>query len=79
MTQDTHHHKCTRCGERFQCEAPQSQNFDGYPEVVCWSYHEQGNDWCEDCLGQMLVEQAHDEWWEAIGSPELDRMHEEIL
>ncbi len=74
-----HPHKCRRCGNLFQCAAPQRENYDGWPDVVCESYHVEGYDWCEECIGQMLVDQEHDEWWEGIGAPELDRQHEEIL
>lgn len=67
-----HPHKCVHCRQLFQCAAPQQANYDGWPDVVCESYHIEGNDWCENCLGQMLYDQAHDGWWEAIGGPELD-------
>lgn len=69
-----HAHPCRKCGNKFPCYGPEEYNPDGWPEVVCLAYHEENQDWCENCLGQMLEDQAHDEWWEGIGSYELDDM-----
>lgn len=36
---DLHHHPCQFCGRKLPCDGTRSANPDGWPEVVCATFH----------------------------------------
>jgi hypothetical protein len=48
-----HTHPCAVCGKPVECDGTLEENHDGFPEVICLSYHMENGDirWleCEDC------------------------------
>ena len=52
----THHHACKQCGVEFECSAPIANNYDGVPERVCILVLEEGDQYCEDCLGSDAID-----------------------
>ena len=48
-----HTHKCNRCGTLAPCHGTQERNHDGFPPVICLSYHATPVSYlefeCEDC------------------------------
>jgi hypothetical protein len=35
----THTHPCLACGTPVDCDGEQERNEDGFPEVICRTYH----------------------------------------
>jgi hypothetical protein len=46
-----HTHLCTSpaCHQRFECYGTEVENHDGWPKVICVSYHALFKDICPDC------------------------------
>jgi hypothetical protein len=49
MTTQTHIHRCDRCNQRFECDGEQTQNYDGWPQVVCEWFHRRTMNLCATC------------------------------
>ena len=45
-----HNHKCQRCHLKYLCDGELEENYDGWPEVICYTYHVAGRDWCAACV-----------------------------
>jgi hypothetical protein len=64
-----HSHTCSRCQRSFGCAGELIRNWDGYPEVICRLFHEDGESrpqfrqcddcvmtsWCDDCGAQPMA------------------------
>lgn len=37
-----HSHACQGCGAQTSCEGELSRNYDGFPDVICATFHERG-------------------------------------
>jgi hypothetical protein len=51
--QRPHRHPCFDCGILVECPGTWEENYDGFPEVICREYHQDGfinSDFvCEEC------------------------------
>jgi hypothetical protein len=39
MTRHMHTHPCAVCGKPVDCDGELAENHDGFPAVICLSYH----------------------------------------
>lgn len=53
MRDRSHLHPCGQCGVLVPCAGELVENYDGWPEVMCRAYHQEGADRstfrCEAC------------------------------
>lgn len=57
-----HVHPCARCQGPVACDGEREQNVDGWPEVICTSYHRADGSTadclCEDCAARSQKDEA---------------------
>jgi hypothetical protein len=49
MTHKGHTHRCSDCGQEYECHGDLERNFDGHPEVICRAFHVHRMTLCEAC------------------------------
>lgn len=47
-----HSHPCSHCQTPVDCNGGEEQNYDGWPDVICVTYHidNHADVLCDDCL-----------------------------
>jgi hypothetical protein len=55
--QQLHEHPCDVCRLPFDCDGELERNYDGWPEVICVSFHERHSRTCGNCLVKRIRQQ----------------------
>lgn len=44
-----HTHVCAKCAKPYECDGTLERNDDGFPEVICLTFHQDHQQVCETC------------------------------